>query len=128
MDKERGACVFKQHALQEVVENALRHFDGTRYILDDYVIMPNHVHVLFKPGIDWSHSKTLHSWKSFTSVEINKALNQTGTFWMDENFDHLVRSEEQLLHYRRYIKNNPAKARLAQGAFRLGKGLGLDVN
>ena len=67
----------------------------------------------------------LHSWKSFTADQINRHLNVMGTFWMDENFDHAVRSSDQLEHYRRYIRENPEKAKLPDGEFCLGKGKGI---
>ena len=51
--------------------DALRHFDGERYHLEAFVVMPNHVHVLvqLKPG--HSLSEILHSWKSFAVHQIN---------------------------------------------------------
>ncbi|HUW34442.1 MAG TPA: DNA methyltransferase, partial [Planctomycetota bacterium] len=123
LDAGEGACILSQPAISQIVEKALRHFDGQRYVLDQFVIMPNHVHVLVAPLPD--HRKVaqasrlcipiaeiLHSWKSFTAHEINKQLNRTGTVWQDESFDHLVRSPEQLEFHRAYIRDNPAKAGL----------------
>ena len=40
-----GACWLRDPELSVIVENALRRFDGDRYLLGSYVIMPNHVHV-----------------------------------------------------------------------------------
>ena len=37
-------CVTRRNA--EVVEQALRFFEGQKYVLSGYVVMPNHVHVL----------------------------------------------------------------------------------
>lgn len=34
----------------KIVADALRHFDGERYELASFVVMPNHVHVLFRPA------------------------------------------------------------------------------
>jgi len=64
----------------------------------------------------------MHSWKSFTAKEINKRLGQTGNFWRDESFDHLVRSAKQWQCFTHYIQQNPVKAHLQVGAFRLGCG------
>ena len=38
-----------------------------------------------------------HSWKSFTANLINKALNRSGTLWMDERFDHIVHPHYHIL-------------------------------
>ena len=107
LDNGHGSCVLKNPEVSKIVENALNHFDGERYLLDHWVIMPNHVHVLVKPLGDWSLEKITHSWKSFTSNEINKILKREGQLWMHESFDHIVRSPEQLLRIRQYIKDNP---------------------
>ena len=62
---------------------------------------------------------------SYTAHEINKLLGRSGTFWQDENFDHIVRSVEQLELFRNYIRENPEKGRVAAGKFRVGTGIGL---
>jgi len=84
----------------------------TRYEMGDFVIMPNHVHLLVRPLGEWKLGTLIHSWKSFTSHQINDALNRTGVFWMDERFDHLVRNSASLEKFERYILENPKKARL----------------
>lgn len=81
--------------------------------------MPNHVHVLVSPRAEWTLESVLHSWKSYTAKEINRQPGQQGVFWVDETFDHMVRSAAQLLHFRNYIRENAAKARLSGGEFTL---------
>ena len=46
LDKGYGACVLQDQANATIVEDALRHFDGQRYWLGHFVVMPNHVHAL----------------------------------------------------------------------------------
>lgn len=122
LDAGAGACLLKDPAVSQIVENTLRHFDGDRYQLGDYVIMPNHVHVLVRPSENRSLEKILHSWKSFSAHEINNLLKQTGPIWAEEYFDHLVRNENQLNALRTYIQDNPVKAKLGSSNFRLGFG------
>ena len=38
-----GACILRRQGMRAIVEEALRQFDGTRYNLGEFVIMPNHV-------------------------------------------------------------------------------------
>lgn len=121
-DAGRGACWLKNPKVADVVENALRHFDGERYQLGSYVIMPNHVHVLVRPVMEHTLSDILHSWKSFTAKEANKLLNRTGEFWQDESFDHIVRDEQALENFAFYIEQNPVHAGLRAGEYRLGAG------
>jgi REP element-mobilizing transposase RayT len=66
-----GSCVWRCR-MKEIVEKALRHFDGDRYRLDEFAVAPNHVHVLVSPLGEHQLSQILHSWKSFTAHEILK--------------------------------------------------------
>ncbi len=124
LDEPHGECLLRQPAIAAELESALRHFDGDRYVLDAFVIMPNHVHVLVKPLPGHDLEEILHSWKSYTAHRINKQLGRTGQFWEHESFDHLLRSAKQLERLREYIRENPKKAGLADG-FIVGRGLGL---
>ena len=123
LDSGLGSCLLERSECSSIVEGALRHFDLRRYNLDEYVVMPNHVHCVVSPRDTWKLSKILHSWKRFTAREINRLTGGTGTsLWLEETFDHVVRSEDQLDHFRRYIRENPRKAHLRTGAYRLGTG------
>ena len=53
-------------------------FDGDRYVLGHYVVMPNHVHAVVRPLQGHLLKEILHSWKSFTAHEINEVLNREG--------------------------------------------------
>ena len=104
-----GACVLRDPHLAGIVHRALRHFEGQRYLLDEYVIMPNHIHVLIKPLPGHGLVSILHSWKSFTAKWINRHLGTTGQLWQHESYDHIVRSQAALDAIRRYIRANPTK-------------------
>jgi putative transposase len=117
LDAGHGACVLRQPALSLTVANSLRHFDGDRYQLGDFVVMPNHVHLLAMFPSLKAMKLQCRSWKKFTAGEINEALGRQGQFWQEESFDHLVRSESQFEHYRQYIAENPIRARLSVGEY-----------
>ena len=122
LDEGYGACLLRETAVANIVEGALKHFDGERYWLGSYVIMPNHVHALVSPIQGHELAQVMHSWKSFTAHEIDKALGRKGTIWEDESFDHIVRNEAQLERFGRYIADNPGKARLSANTYRIGGG------
>ena len=111
LDAGWGACLLAAEENRQIVANALKHFNGERYDLYAYVVMPNHVHVLFSPLGQHSIHEILHSWKSFTGHAINKRMNRIGTVWQKESWDRLIRNNE---HFRRtlaYIKqNNPTRS------------------
>jgi type I restriction enzyme R subunit len=100
------------------VANSLVHIDGERYVLTDYVVMPNHVHVLAAFADEDQLLAQVTSWKRFTSRQIHSALDRRGEFWQVEQFDHLVRSPEQFEYLRRYVAENPRKSGLREGSFR----------
>ncbi|MGI8603877.1 MAG: carbamoyl-phosphate synthase large subunit, partial [Verrucomicrobiales bacterium] len=117
LDAGHGSCFLKNAEATRIVAEALRHFDGDRYVLDAFVVMPNHVHVLVKALDQHSLSEILHSWKSFTAKRINLLLGRKGVLWMDERYDRIVRDVEELAAYRAYISANPNKANLREGEF-----------
>jgi carbamoylphosphate synthase large subunit/REP element-mobilizing transposase RayT len=117
LDQGHGECILRQPPIAATVANSLRHFDGDRYALDSFVVMPNHVHVLVRPHDGRSLSEILHSWKSFSAKKINKLRGRSGTVWQDENYDRMVRDFADLERYRGYIKRNPEAAKLGEEEF-----------
>jgi REP element-mobilizing transposase RayT len=117
LDAGDGACLLRKSGVAKIVADALRFFDGKRYRLGDFVIMPNHIHVLVAPAPEHELKNIVRSWKGFSARQINRLLGRTGAFWQSETYDHIVRSEEQFGHYRGYIANNPVKARLKEGEY-----------
>jgi len=106
----KGACWLKDEQIARIVSNALLQFNGERYRLYAWCIMPNHVHVVLQPISECSLPDILHSWKSFTSKEANKILCRKGTFWRTEYYDHLIRNDQDLAHHIEYAWSNPDKA------------------
>ena len=114
LDSGYGECFLRDDRLAEIVENALLHFDGKRYALHAWCVMPNHTHTMFTPEAEFKMSKIVHSWKSFTANKCNEVLGRTGKFWELDPFDRYIRNEQ---HYRSalaYIENNPVKAGLCK--------------
>lgn len=122
LDSGHGSCVLRQPTCSALVERALLHFDGDRYLLGNYVVMPNHIHLLLLPSPDHEVPSIVGSWKKFSAREINKLTGKQGHLWQVESFDHLVRSAGSLEGFRRYIRENPEKASLREGEYRLGCG------
>jgi len=116
------------------VVDAWKHFDGQRYELVAYVVMPNHVHVLIKTYEGFPLSEVVHSWKSFTAHAIAKYLKRCGRdacaplliegwdaraptptptkVWQNDYFDRFIRDERHFAQAIAYIHENPVKAGL----------------
>lgn len=116
LDQGYGACFLPNSRIAAMLENALLHFDGDRYRLSAWVLMPNHVHVLVAPCAGYAVSNIMHSIKSFTSQEANKILGRKGRFWFEDYFDRYIRTEKHFDNARAYIESNPVKAGLCKRA------------
>jgi valyl-tRNA synthetase len=112
LDAGMGSCLLKEDAASKIVENALRHFDGERYELRAWSVMPNHVHVVFTPKASHELKEILHSWKSFTAHELNKLTGKIGQVWLNETYDHIIRNDEELWQTIDYVESNAARAGL----------------
>ena len=93
-----------------MVDDAIRFFDGSRYLLHAWTIMPNHVHVAFRSGDGYTLDRILKSWKRYTAREANKMLGRSGAFWQEESYDSLLHDQRDLDHVIHYIVSNPVKA------------------
>ena len=112
LDSGAGACHLRNPAIAADVADTLRHFDGQRYRLFAWCVMPNHVHAVVKLFPGQTLASVVHSWKSFTARRANAALGRRGTFWQREYYDHLIRDEGEFERAIRYVAENPEKAKL----------------
>jgi len=115
LDLGHGACHLRGPRVAEIIEENLLHFDGERYRVLAWCVMPNHVHVVIEVW-DIPLAELLHSWKSYTSKRCDEVLGLTGHFWQDEYFDRYIRDEEHLRKVVNYVEENPLKARLCRSA------------
>ena len=116
LDAGRGCCALRHSQMAGTIEHALLRFDGTRYRLIAWCIMPNHVHVLIRPDVRLAG--IVQSWKSFTgrwALAHNAELElgvPGNVFWMREYWDRYIRNETHLRQVIDYIHFNPVKAGL----------------
>lgn len=114
LDGGTGHAWLKNPAIASVIENALFHFDGRRYRLHSWVVMPNHIHVLLTPATGYGVPGIVHSLKSFTAKEANHLLERKGGFWQVDYYDRYVRNEEHYYRTVEYIEMNPVRAGLCE--------------
>lgn len=115
LDGGSGKCQLRQPEIAQIVAGALRFFDGERYELKGWVVMPNHVHVLVWLTAGHSLSAILHSWKSYSAHEIKKRSKESVAFARQkESYEHLIRDAEDLHGCCEYTIMNPVNARLCE--------------
>jgi REP element-mobilizing transposase RayT len=116
LDHGYGEALLKDTRVAGMVQNSLRKFDGLRYRLFAWVVMPNHVHLLMTRFEEYELKDLIHSLKSYTAHEANKILRREGQFWFDDYFDRYNRNEKHFRKTVEYIENNPVKAGLCAKA------------
>lgn len=117
LDAGHGSCALARPEIRTIVQQALLRFNGERLTIHGAVIMPNHVHLLLELHSGEDLSKIMKGIKGASARQANKLLGTTGIFWMEESYDHIVRSEAQYDRLQCYIAENPIKAHLNRHQF-----------
>jgi type I restriction enzyme R subunit/putative DNA methylase len=118
LDAGMGCRALAHPALASLMQETLLKWDGERYRLFAWCIMPNHVHVLMETKA--ALSKIVQSWKSFTgrwamAKNAELGLGIPGeTLWMREYWDRYIRDREHFDSVLRYIELNPVAAGLCK--------------
>jgi REP element-mobilizing transposase RayT len=116
LDAGHGECWLRRPTLARLVEEALLRFDGERYRLIAWCVMPNHVHVVAESCGGYALPGMVHSWKSFTASEANREMGRSGAFWYRDYWDRYIRDGRHLEAAVGYVEANPVKAGLAKMA------------
>ena len=111
-DRGAGACYLRNARVAELVADTLKCWDGKRYRVIAWCVMPNHVHVVFRLLPGQALAGILKGWKTYTAKEANRILGRSGVFWQREYYDRLIRDGEELERAVRYVVGNPEKAGL----------------
>lgn len=120
LDKALGSCVLKRSDVRALLSEVLLHFNGVRYYMHTFVIMPNHVHMVLQPFEGWRIQDIMHSIKSYSAKVINQLLGRKGELWQREYYDRYIRNERHYYAVMRYIEGNPRHC--APDEFTLYKG------
>lgn len=121
LDAGTGSCALARPDVRETLISCMLKFNGRRLVLHSAVIMPNHVHCLMELEPNEDISQILKGMKGASAKAANILLGTSGRFWMEESYDHIVRSEEQYAHFLRYIEENPERASLQESEYWLFK-------
>jgi putative transposase len=118
LDAGMGCCALKHPELARLLHDTLQKWDGERYRLFAWCIMPNHVHVLMETLAPLS--KIVQSWKSYTgrwAMEKNAELGlgvPGRSLWMREYWDRYIRDADHFENVLHYIERNPVTAGLCK--------------
>jgi len=83
-----------------------------RFLLHEFVIMPDHFHALITPAAQVPLEKAMQFIKGGFSYRARKELNVNFAIWQVGFTDHRIRDLQDYEQHRSYIHQNPVKARL----------------
>src|SRR5258706_11701355 len=104
-------CLLQSDRMAGLLLDVLLHYrDQNKYLLHEFVIMPDHFHLLLTPTDTLERSLQLI--KGGFSYRARKELGFAGEIWQASYYDRRVRDIEDYRAYREYIQMNPVKKRL----------------
>ena len=102
--------LFQAEPWARLVIDTLYHYRGTAYFLHEFVIMPDHFHVLITPQT--SLENAVQFIKGGFSYRAKKELGSHMEIWQKGFQDHRIRDAGDYVVHVAYIRNNPVKKRL----------------
>lgn len=112
LDTSLNGHIFADPTYADIMQSALRYFDGDRYDLQAWCIMPNHVHVVLVTDPDVLLGAIVKSWKHSVAWRINKLQGTQGPIFAKDYFDRFVRNSRQAEAAINYVEANPVKAKM----------------
>jgi putative transposase len=83
-----------------------------KFQLHDFVVMPNHLHLVITLRADMTIEKAMQSIKGGFSFRLRQELGYLGEVWQQGFSEVRVEDRQSFLRYREYIAQNPVKAGL----------------
>ena len=99
----------------EVLRSNMR---ARRFTIQDFVVMPDHVHILLTVPGGTSIEKATQLIKGGFSFRARRELGFQGEVWQRGFSDVRINDDVSFQQHRNYIENNPVKSGLAQSADR----------
>jgi REP-associated tyrosine transposase len=111
----QGHSVFQVTQIAEIfVETMVRYRDRGDYSLHEFVVMPNHLHILLTPSSTTSLEKAIQLIKGGSSHEIHKQRAQKMPIWQEGFHDWTIRDTNDWRSKVEYIRMNPVRAKLVE--------------
>jgi len=95
-----------------LIEVMLHYRREKKYLLHEFVVMPDHFHLLLTPTLTLERAMQLI--KGGFSYRAGKELGFGGEIWENSFYDHRIRDLAEYERCRHYIHQNPVKRRLSE--------------
>ena len=111
----QGRNVFQIPEVAEILIAAMLHYrDTNAYLLHEFVVMPNHLHLLLTPGPITSLERAVQLIKGGSSYQIRKQRGHKMQIWQQGFHDWTIRDSNDWHTKTEYIRMNPVRAQLAE--------------
>jgi putative transposase len=108
-----GKSLFQTDRMAELLIDVMRSYvQSKKFVIHDFVVMPNHVHILMTVPSEMSIEKAMQLIKGSFSYRAKKDLEFRGEVWQRGFSDVRITDEQSFRLHRVYIENNPVKAGL----------------
>ena len=112
-----GKSLLQSQRNANLLVDVLRSLVAERAIeLHDFVIMPDHVHLLLTVGDGMTIEKAMQLIKGRFSFRLEKEFGYAGEVWQRGFSEVQVMNRTSFESHRKYISENPVKARLVESA------------
>src|SRR5260221_12194117 len=110
----QGQAVLQSERMATLFIDVLRSYVAAgKFGVHDFVVMPEHVHVLLTVDQSMSVEKAVQFIKSGFSYRARKELGVQGEIWQRGFSEVRILNRRSFLKHREYIDQNPVKAGLA---------------
>ena len=106
--------VFSKPAWAELFISTLQGYRGRAYQLHEYVLMPEHFHILITPSV--TLERAVQFIKGGFSFRAKKELESNLEIWQSGFSDHRLRGAQDYSNHVRYIFRNPVGRQLVERA------------
>jgi putative transposase len=106
--------LFRNECWARLLIDTLYHYRGTAYLLHEFVIMPDHFHILLTPKT--SPEKAVQFIKGGFSYRAKKELGSSMEVWQKGFSDHRIRDAGDYLRHVDYVRQNPVRKHLCERA------------
>ena len=107
-------ALFSREVWAKLLIDTLYHYRGTAYLLHEFVVMPDHIHVLLTPKT--SLERAVQFIKGGFSYRAKKELVSNFEVWQKGFSDHRIRDASDYRIHRIYVQQNPVRERLCERA------------
>ena len=106
---------FRRSSMAELFLETLFHYRGEKvFLLHEFVVMPDHAHLIITPSSKFSLEKAVGRIKGGSSFQVGKHVSSKIEVWQPSFTQHLILDEDDFQKHRDYILDNPVRAGLVR--------------